>query len=70
MTKRFLAKKEFEDEEYGPLSYGYVRHKKDKNDFEDGSENDKEKEGYMPQGNDNDGLDKEGNWYHDRDYGN
>ena len=70
MTKRFLAKKDFEDEEYGPYSYRYSRHKDQKDQsFEDGDESEKEKEGYMPQENENDGLDKQGNWYHDHEYG-
>jgi hypothetical protein len=69
MMKRFLSKKDFEDEEYGPLQYGLQRHKHQDSSFEDGEESEKEKEGYFPQENENDGLDSRGRWVHDREYG-
>ena len=69
MMKRFLSKKDFEDEEYGPWQMTYARHKKDNDQtFEDGDESEKEKEGYLPTENENDGLDKNEQWYHDKEY--
>lgn len=47
--KRYLSKKDWEDEEYGHYQYGYHRQKNEKPEsFEDGDESAKEKEGYMP----------------------
>jgi hypothetical protein len=69
LTKRFLSKKDFEDEEYGPYQMTYTRHKTEKDPtFEEGDESEKEKEGYLPNENENDGLDKNGQWYHDQEY--
>lgn len=70
MMKRFMSKKAYDDEEYGPWQYGYHRHKKATDiSFEDGDENEKEKEGYYPVDGENDGLDERGRWYHDSEYG-
>lgn len=47
----------------------YTRHKTEKDPtFEEGDESEKEKEGYLPNENENDGLDKNGQWYHDQEY--
>ena len=68
MMKRFLSRKDWEEEEYGPWIYGRHRHKKVEDSFEDGDQSNKEVEGYYPQEDDYDGIDKSGKFYVDRDY--